>query len=143
MGAIGLTEGQVGIGSTAYSALRAITLPPFTRNRIVHVTANSTTFPVKSLGHVPGTVSGTMLITGASVDEFVTAAHGATTETKFSFMWAGAEHYVYVSGGGDITALTCLNPYGTATRQYEVGFSFQLSRSKLYKSSDDSVVWGS
>lgn len=140
MGALGLTFGQIGIGTTAYSGVQKLQLPPLQKNYLQHVTSASTTFPTKNLGYTPSAVSGTMLITATSVDEFVTAVC-AGTETKISFMLGAVEHYVY--GYGTIDSIDCINPYGSVTRQYLVGFRFQLSRSKVYISSSDAVLWGS
>lgn len=142
MGAIGLVEGELGMTSTRYAGLRSLEFPAQARSRIVHVTSLSTYFPTKELGYVPSTLAGTMLITAASVDEFISAVLTGSAERKISFMWGGVEHYVKAYSG-DITSLTCINPYGTATRLYEIGFSFPLSRSQVYVGSSDAVLWGS
>jgi len=80
MGAIGLVEGELGIGTTRYSGLRSISFPAQARQRIQHVCSNSTTFPTKDMGYVPASLSGTMLIVGASVDEFVAAVLSGASE---------------------------------------------------------------
>lgn len=139
MATLGVTFGQIGIASTKYGDLREFHLPPLQRNYLQHVTSASTTFPTKNLGYVPSTLSGVMQITAASVDEFVTAVT-AGTETKVSFLLGATEYCVY--GYGTIDSIECINVYGSATRTYLVGFSFTLSRSKVYVAATGATFWG-
>jgi len=140
--AIGITEFQLGIGATIYSSLVSIELPAPAAARIQHVCSNVTFWPTKSLGYVPATLAGEMFITGASVDEFVTAVLTGSAERKISFHFANAEHYVYAYSG-DVTSIDRITRFKTSPHKYTVSFSFPLSRSKVYKASDDSVLWGS
>lgn len=142
MAALNLTFGQLGIGTTAYGDLREFSPPAITRQRMQHVTSNSTVFPTKELGYLPMTVAGVMSITAASVDEFVIAVATGSAERKISWMLGATEVYGYAYSGDSGPALECVNPYGSQTRIYLVPFSFTLSRSKVYKASDDSVLWG-
>lgn len=143
MAALGLTFGEIGLGTTKYGSLRALELPNAEAWQMVHEVSGSTMFPTKDLGHKSAVVSGVLLITAASVAAFVADVRATTTaERRLSFMVGAEECYVYVYAGS-IASPACVNPYGTGTRQYEISWSFRTSRSKVYKASDDSVLWES
>jgi len=142
MAALGIVAGELGISSTKYTALQTLSFPAQGRQRLQHVCSLSTSFPTKELGYVPASLSGVMLRPATGVDTFVAAVLTGTGERRISFLFEGAEVYVY-AWSGDITEITYLKPWDTGNSPCRVGFSFPLSRSQLYKASDDSVLWGS
>lgn len=141
MGLVGISWDEIAIGSTQYGSLRALDLPAAMGLRVVHQVPNSTVFPVKEMGHRPGALSGTLLLTATSVGGFVADVRTGTSERKISFMLGAIEYYIY-SYAGDINRIKCLNPGRNVTRQYDVSFSFPMSRSIIYKGADDSTLWG-
>lgn len=146
MPALGLTQGQIAIGTTKYSGIYDLGIPGAAGQRIVHTPSLSTVFPTKEMGHLPGVLSGRLRrLTGANLIAFIAAVRTGTSERKVSFLIGGTECYVYTYSG-DIDAPVCTHTNGLPTasdRLYEVGFSFPLSRSKVYNASDDTVLWGS
>ena len=141
MSEIGLTFGQLGIGSTAYGDLREFTPPAVQKNIIQHIVPSSTSFPTKDAGYVPGVVSGVMQITALSVDEFIVALATGSAERKISWLHGAVEVYGYAYSG-HMTEMKCMNPYGSVTRLYRVGFAIPLSRSIVYTASTDVALWG-
>lgn len=144
MAAVGLVWGEIGIGASVYGGLQEFGYPTAEGMRIVHLTSLSTVFPTKEAGHQQPAVSGVMRMTAANIAAFIADVRAGTSERKVSFLMGDVECYGYAKSG-DITGNKCLNfeARGAATRVHEVSFSFPLTRSKLYKASDDSVLWGS
>jgi hypothetical protein len=141
MAAIGLTWGQIALGTNVYDGVRALTPPALQKNRLQHVVASSVTFPTKDAGYLPGVLSGTLLLSETDVDDFIADVALGSTERRISWMLGAVEVYCYAFSG-DTSSPNCRNPYGSFTRYYEVSFEFQLSRSAVYVASDDSVLYG-
>jgi len=141
MAALGLNWGEVAFGTTVYTTVRELELPKTRRARIIHSVSKSTKFPSKDLGFRSETIEGVMKVTGANLATFVTDLLDASAERKISFVIGTTEAYVYAYGG-DLGRIKNMTPYGSVSRVYEVDWSFPLSRSIVYKASDDSTLWG-
>jgi hypothetical protein len=102
----------------------------------------STVFPTKELGHVQPVISGVMQVTQAKVAVFIADVRAGTIERKISFLLGDEECYGYAKSG-DITDNKCLNFKSRGgMRIYSIAFSFPLTRSQVYRASDDMVLWG-
>jgi len=145
MGEVGITAAQIAIDGVAYGGLRAISYPLLTGNRVVWTAPNSTSFPILEMGHNPCSLSGVNLLAATSVDEFMAAVSAGSAERKISFLMGGesadVEYYGYAYSG-DVSALDCYTPYGSATRYYHIAWTFPFSRTKIYVAADDSVWIG-
>jgi hypothetical protein len=145
MAALNITQGQLGITTTKYDHLCELDIPVPQMQRIVVSPPNSTTFPTKEMGYTPTTLSGKFnKLSGTEVTTLIAVIATGTAERKITFMLGGVECYGYAYSGNPGTRV-CVNSTGLPTasdRQYELSFSFPLSRSKIYKASDDSTLWG-
>lgn len=144
MGALGLAKGQFAIGANVYTNIREISLPEAKGQRIVHQASNVTTFPVKELGYLGAEVGGVAQLTAgtlAALAAFIADVRNGTAERKISWWFGDVEVYSY-AWSGDVGAPTCYTAFGTVASKYRIPFTFQLSRSRVYKASDDSIQWG-
>jgi hypothetical protein len=138
---LGLSYGQMGIGATTYSNVRAFEFPPAVGIRMQHLAPKTTSIPTLELGHAPTSLAGTIKLTAADVDGFIVAVRTGTAERRISFVIGATEAYGFAYSG-DLTAIRCINRYGTATREYDVSFLFPLSRPTIYRGADDVVLYG-
>lgn len=143
MGALGLQWGEIAIGSNVYGGLVELDYPAPAGLRVIHQVSKSTVFPTKELGHLPLTLSGTMRLTAQHVAAFIADVRAQTDERKINFLLGSTECYVYAKSG-DITSHKCVDQAtpGESPRIHDVSFSFPLTRSKVYRASDDAVLWG-
>lgn len=137
-----LRWGEIGIGSSLYGGLQDLTYPTAAGLRIMHATALSTRFPVKELGHLPSAISGVLHMTAPRIPAFIADVRAGGSERKVRFLHGSTECYVYARSG-DVTANRCLNFRAReAVRVHEVAFTFPLTRTMVYRASDDAVLWG-
>jgi hypothetical protein len=141
MAALGLTQGHFAIGTTDWGQVRAGSWidPEPTRDEIWHAVPLSTIKPHKDLGPKQITAGGLLLCTSANVDTFK-AAVMATTAKRFSWHNGTQELYLKVYSG-QITRSSIL-VMNAVTCVFEVTFEFTSYDTRLYKASDDSVLWG-
>ena len=141
MAALGLAANQIALAAVTYTGLRDQVTIDATGVRMEHAVSSSTTWPRKELGSQPPVVSGTILLANASIVAFIADVRSSASR-KLSFIFAGVECYVYVYSG-DVSTFTPLDRGGVAAGYQDVAFSFGAYQTKVFKSSDDSVLWGS
>lgn len=143
MAVMGLKEGEIGIGATAYGGVIEFTYPAALGMRIVDVAPKTTSFYVKEMGHLGSQVSGVISMVADNVDAFIAIVEAGTSERKISWLRGDEEQYGYAYSG-DVTDDTCVN-YGArgAAKIHHLSFVFPLSRSIIYRASDDTAKRGS
>lgn len=143
MGTVGLTRGQFTLdaGSNKYSPLQGTFQEPTpSRRELWHEVTESTVIPHKDLGPERPTVSGTVLLTSATADTFKNAV--LTTSARY-FRWHNGTQEVYIKVySGRITSDQIVFMDGSSTVYRKIGFAFTAYDTRLYKGSDDSVIWG-
>lgn len=137
-----LSWGQFSLGANTYSDVLAQGDPEPRKRRIVHEAPDVTVFPTKDTGYQPAEFDVTLKVAEGSVDDFIADVLTGSAEREIHWMIGATEVYSYTYSG-DVRSVKCLQPHGTVTtRYYAVHAVFPLSRSKVYKNSDDSVLWG-
>jgi hypothetical protein len=138
MGALNLTAGQWGLGSTAYDHCIGLDIVR-PRNRIIHEVPLSTTLPTKELGGGPVAISFSTFVLGANFATVV-AAIETKTERHFSFLLGATEVYYHVKAG-QVSGWEYIGKVG-ADYRYQIDVEFVAHNLNLYKASDDSVLVG-
>lgn len=140
---LSLTYGQFAIGTTKYTLSQEFILPAPGRLEVCHLVSYSTTFPTSVIGYDRPSCSPTFKVLGSALTTLIADILGSDTERRLSWVQGGVEVYV-LAKGGKVTSQAPFSVYhGAATDKYLVSASFGLTRSKLYKASDDTVLWGS
>lgn len=143
MGLAGLAAGEFTLdaGSNKYNCLRGTFREPNpARKELWHEVTESTVIPHKDLGPEKPTVSGTVLLTSATADTFKNAV--LTTTARY-FRWHNGTQEVYIKiYSGNVTSDSPVHVPASGTSYRKVSFSFTGYDTRLYKGSDDSVLWG-
>ncbi len=135
MGAIGLTAGQWGLGSTRYNYCVDLS-HPHTADRIVHEVPLSTLKPTTELGLGAIPISFTTYATSATLASMA-ADIQTKTERKFSFLLGATEVYYKVKAGS--WEMVKVGTSG-GNELYQLKVEFLAHDTNLYKASDDSVL---
>ena len=142
MGVVGCVRGEFAIGAAVVGRPKVGTWrdPMPGRKELWHDVSNSLVIPHKDLGPEKITVGGVLLRTSATADTFKNAVL-ETTAKKFSWHDGTVEKYIKVYNGR-ITSSERIVMKSTGTVYEEIGFEFTSYDTRLYKASDDSVLWG-
>ena len=153
MSAIGLAVNQIALATTTYGTttpdangyITGIRYPGISLDasgqRVIQSPFLATTFPRKEGGPIPPTVTGTLFLVATSVDAFIADVRTYTSLRKFSFVDNGIEKYIWVYSG-DVKSWPALAPGGIALLYRDVHFTFTAYKTQVYKSADDTVLWG-
>lgn len=84
-----------------------------------------------------------MQVAGSAVATCIADILSVSSERKLSWLEGGTEVYVYAKGGAVTSCVPKIEALAGSSDHYLVGFSFGSTRTKLYKASDDTTLWGS